>query len=222
MATYIVLLGLPGAGKGTQAALLQKELGLPHVTSGGLFREIAEQRGALADKVRAIMAAGDLVPDDITIQVVAERISRADAKNGVILDGFPRTVPQAEALAKLLAERGERVTLVPYLSLSEAEALARLGGRWVCTQDPNHMYHTRFNPPKTPGVCDIDGAALVQREDDTPEAHRRRLEVYKQNTQPLIDYYRAKGLLVEIDAEPGIDAIKANLLDAIRSVRERG
>ncbi len=221
MATYIVLLGLPGAGKGTQAALLEEALHLPHVTSGGLFRGMAEQSGPLADKVRAIMAAGDLVPDDITIQIVEERLNRDDARNGVILDGFPRTAPQAEALDKLLASRGERVALVPFLNLSEEEALARLGGRWVCTQNPDHMYHTRFNPPRTAGVCDIDGAPLYQREDDTPEAHKRRLVVYKHNTQPLIDYYRAKGALVEINAERSIEAIKADLLAAIGPIHER-
>ncbi|GAB4438506.1 MAG: adenylate kinase [Anaerolineae bacterium] len=222
MATYIVLLGLPGAGKGTQAALLQEALGLPHVTSGGLFREIAEQDGPLADRVRAILASGDLVPDDITIQIVEARISRDDAANGVILDGFPRTVLQAQALDRLLAERGEEVDIVPFLNLSEQEALARLGGRWVCSKDPSHMYHTRFNPPKTPGVCDIDGAPLFQREDDTPEAHRHRLEVYRENTQPLIDYYRDKGILVEIDAERSIEVIQADLLAATRPYYERG
>jgi adenylate kinase len=217
MGTYIVLLGLPGAGKGTQAALLKDALGLPHVTSGGLFREIAEQESELADKVRAIMAAGDLVPDELTIQIVKERVSRDDAADGVILDGFPRTVPQAEALDKLLDEMDESLTIVPFINLSEQEALERLGGRWVCTEDANHMYHTKFNPPKTPGVCDIDGAPLFQREDDTPQAHKHRLDVYMEKTAPLIDYYRDKGQLVEIDGEQSIEGVQSALVAAIEA-----
>lgn len=217
MGTYIVLLGLPGAGKGTQAALLKDELVLPHVTSGGLFREIAEQQSELADKVRAIMAAGDLVPDDLTIQIVKERITRPDAKDGVILDGFPRTAPQAAALAQLLDELGESLTCVPFIQLSEQEALERLGGRWVCTQDPNHMYHMKFNPPKQDKVCDIDGAPLYQREDDTPEAHKHRLDVYMEKTAPLIDYYRDEELLVEIDGEQSIEGVQKALVAAIKA-----
>ena len=220
MGTYIVLLGLPGAGKGTQASLLQERLHLPHVTSGGLFREIAEQKGKLADQVRAIMAAGDLVPDEITVQVVKERLSRDDAKDGTILDGFPRTVPQAQALDGLLAGMGERIALVPFFKLSEKEALARLGGRWVCTKDESHMYHARFNPPKTPGICDIDGAPLFQREDDTPEAHKRRLDVYMEKTAPLIDYYRQKGLLIGINAERSIEEIQEDLVAAIQAAAQ--
>ncbi|MBN1285118.1 MAG: adenylate kinase [Anaerolineae bacterium] len=221
MGTYIVLLGLPGAGKGTQAALLKERLGLPHVTSGGLFREIAEQQSELADKVRAIMAAGDLVPDTITIEIVKERISRDDAQHGVILDGFPRTVPQAEALDALLGETFDAsVTLAPFIKLSEAEALERLGGRWVCTQNPNHMYHMKFNPPKADHICDIDGAPLYQREDDTPEAHKHRLDVYMEKTAPLIDYYRDKGLLVEIDGEQSIEAVQETVIAAIESAAQ--
>jgi adenylate kinase len=208
---------LPGAGKGTQAALLKDELVLPHVTSGGLFREIAEQQSELADKVRAIMAAGDLVPDDLTIQIVKERITRPDAKDGVILDGFPRTAPQAAALAQLLDELGESLTCVPFIQLSEQEALERLGGRWVCTQDPNHMYHMKFNPPKQDKVCDIDGAPLYQREDDTPEAHKHRLDVYMEKTAPLIDYYRDEELLVEIDGEQSIEGVQKALVAAIKA-----
>jgi adenylate kinase len=219
--TYIVLLGLPGAGKGTQAALLKEALGLPHVTSGGLFREIAEQESALADKVRAIMAAGDLVPDELTIEIVKARITRGDAKDGVILDGFPRTVPQAEALAQLLDELGAALTCVPFIALSEQEALERLGGRWVCTKDSNHMYHLKFNPPKQPGVCDVDGAALYQREDDTPEAHKHRLDVYMEKTAPLIDYYRDTGLLVEIDGEQSIEDVQQTLVAAIKAAMEK-
>ncbi len=216
MATYIVLLGMPGAGKGTQAAIISKDLGLPHITSGGMFRELAGQDTELARRVREIMRRGDLVPDDLTVQIVRERLERPDAAGGAILDGFPRTVPQAEALDALLAENGHSVTVVPFFKLSKEEALARLGGRWICSKDPNHMYHTRFNPPKVPGVCDIDGAPLYQREDDTPEAHKQRIEVYMERTAPLIEYYRDRGLLVEINAEQPIEAVTAELMAAIK------
>jgi adenylate kinase len=220
--TYIVLLGLPGAGKGTQAILLQERLHLPHVTSGGLFREIAEQEGELADQVGAILSAGDLVSDEITVQIVKERLGRNDARGGAILDGFPRTVPQAQALDGLLVEMSERIALVPFFKLSEEEALARLGGRWVCTKNERHMYHSRFKPPKTPGICDIDGAPLFQREDDTPEAHKRRLDVYMERTAPLIDYYRQRGVLVEIDAARSIEEVHQDLIAAIEAaVHER-
>lgn len=221
MGTYIVLLGLPGAGKGTQATMLEERFGLPHVTSGGLFREMTEQEGELADKVRSIMAEGNLVPDDITIQIVKERISRDDAKDGVILDGFPRTVPQAEALDDLLVESFDSsVTLVPFIKLSESEALERLSGRWVCTENPDHIYHMKFNPPEEDKTCDIDGAPLYQREDDTPEAQKHRLDVYIEKTEPLIDYYREKGLLVEIDGEQSIEEVHKDLVAAIRAATE--
>ncbi len=221
MGTYIMLLGPPGAGKGTQAAQLKETLNLPHITSGGLFREIVEQEGELADQVRKIMAKGDLVPDNITIQVVRERLARGDARSGAILDGFPRTVPQAEALDKLLAEMGEAVTIVPYIKLSEEEALDRLSGRWVCTQDPNHMYHEKFNPPEKPGVCDIDGAPLHQREDDTREAQKHRLEVFNEKTKPLIDYYEEKGLLTKIDGDQSIQGVQSDLVDAIKAAQQK-
>ncbi len=217
MATYIVLLGLPGAGKGTQAARLKERLNLPHITSGGLFRTIAKQESALADRVRAIMAAGDLVPDALTIEIVKERISRPDAADGVLLDGFPRTVPQAEALEALLDTMGQRVTLVPFIKLSEQEALERLGGRWVCSKDPNHLYHLKFSPPQEAGICDICGGTLYQREDDTPQAHKHRLDVYIEKTAPLIDYYRTKGLLVEIDGEQTIEEVEKALAAAIKA-----
>jgi adenylate kinase len=213
--TTIVLLGAPGAGKGTQAAILSEKLGIPHVTSGGLFRAMREQDTPLARKVQKIMASGDLVPDDITIEIVRNRITQPDASEGVILDGFPRTLPQAEALDELLASLGRSVDLVPYFKVSEEEVLARLGGRWICTQDESHVYHERYNPPQKPGICDEDGAPLYQREDDKPEAIRKRFQVYQERTAPLIAYYRERGVLVEIDAEQGIEDVTAALLKVV-------
>ncbi len=216
-ATYIVLMGVQGSGKGTQAASLAEKLGIPHITSGGLFREMKNQDTPLAREVQAIMTAGQLVPDDATIRVVGERLSKPDAAKGAILDGFPRTRPQAEALDALLSRMGNRVTLVPFLDLDKAVAVKRISDRWECTKDPTHVYNLTSKPPKTPGICDIDRAPLRQRADDTPEAAEKRISLFFEQTAPLLDYYRGRGLLRQINADQPIEQVTADLMSAVHA-----
>ncbi len=216
MGCRVVLLGLPGAGKGTQAERLAKALGVPHVASGDLFREHLNKNTELGQRARAYIDRGDLVPDEITIGMVAERLARPDCADGFVLDGFPRTVAQAEALERVLDRMGTRLNIVPLIRVSEEVALARLSGRWTCRKC-GAVYHTLFNPPKQPGVCDVCGGELYQRSDETPEAHRRRLEVYREQTAPLVDYYRRAGLLVEINGEQSIEDVQADLWAAVRA-----
>jgi adenylate kinase len=221
-ATYIVLMGVQGAGKGTQAAILSRELNLPHVTSGGLFREMRTQDTPLAREVQAIMKTGALVPDDVTIRIVGDRLMKGDAVQGAILDGFPRTRPQAEALDALLAKMGSKVTIVPFLNLDKEVAIRRISDRWECSQNPSHVYNQSTNPPQIPGRCDIDDAPLRQRDDDTPEAAARRVNLYFEETAPLLDYYRAKGLVREINADQPIDKVTADLMSAITTAIQAG
>lgn len=215
---FVVLMGGPGAGKGTQAKLLAKALGLPQVATGDLFRENLKNRTEPLDRLaQTYIEAGELVPDDITVAMVKERLSRPDAAEGVILDGFPRNLSQADALEKLLAEIGARVNIVPYIHVCPEQLLKRLAGRWTCRKC-GHVYHTLFNPPKEPGICDLDGSELYQRKDDTEETQRHRIQVYFERTAPLLDYYRERGLLVEIDGERPIEQVQQALVEAVRSV----
>ncbi len=214
---YIVLLGAPGAGKGTQARLLSEALEIPHIASGELFREHIGNQTELGRLAKRYMDRGELVPDEITIQMVMERLDRPDCARGAILDGFPRTVVQAEALDKELESKGLRVGLVPYIKIGEETAVARLSGRWICRQC-QATYHTLLNPPQKPGVCDRCGGELYQRSDDKPETVRHRLQVYLEQTAPLIEYYRARGVLVEIDGEQEVEKVQKQLLDAICQV----
>ncbi|HZD10258.1 MAG TPA: adenylate kinase [Candidatus Binatia bacterium] len=218
MATYVVLMGGPGAGKGTQARKLEKELGLPQISTGDLFRENLKQETELGTLARKYMDAGELVPDEVTVGMVRERLKRPDTESGAIFDGFPRTIAQADALEALLAEKGDRVNVVPYIHVDQDLLLKRLAGRWTCPVC-GRVYHELFNPPKTPGICDVDGAKLYQREDDTIETQRRRIEVYFEQTTPLLDYYRDTGLLVEIDGEQPIEDVYRDLTEAIEARR---
>ncbi len=212
---YVVLLGAPGAGKGTQAARLCGALNIAHVSSGELFRENLANETELGLLAKSYMDRGELVPDDVTIAMVMDRLSRQDCEGGAILDGFPRTLPQAEALDRALAEEGHRISVAPYIRVSEETLLARLGGRWTCRQCGT-VYHQVFSPPKVEGVCTACGGGLYQRPDDTPETHKRRIDVYMAQTQPVIDYYREAGALVEVDGEPDVDTVYDALLAAIR------
>jgi adenylate kinase len=211
MLTYIVLLGPPGVGKGTQAEIIARTTKLPHISSGDLFRENIKNATTLGKLAQSFMNKGELVPDDVTISMIRERLSQPDCRQGALLDGFPRTTVQAEALGKLLAEFGGKVNHVPYIAASEATLVERLGGRWTCKAQ-GHIFHEKYNPPKTPGVCDQDGSDLFQREDDKAETVTRRIQVYFAQTAPLIAYYRERGLLSEIDGARPIEQVTADLL----------
>jgi adenylate kinase len=214
MAKYIVLLGPPGAGKGTQAQIIAEKYELVHVSSGDLFRENLKNETDLGKLAQTFMNRGELVPDDVTIAMVRDRLSRPDCHNGALLDGFPRTPAQAEALSRMLQELGGAVNLVPYIFVPEEILVERLGGRWTCRAN-GHVFHEKFNPPAVAGICDEDGSELYQRDDDKPETVKNRIKVYQEQTAPLITYYQEKGLLVEVDGTKPIEAVTAELLHAI-------
>lgn len=214
MSHFIVLLGPPGAGKGTQAKLVSGKLGLPHISTGEIFRENLKNKTKLGELAGDFINRGELVPDDVTIAMVKERISRPDCKNGALLDGFPRTAAQAVAFDNLLLELEGSVIAVPYIKVADNILIERLTGRWTCSVC-NRVYHEKFNPPKTAGRCDFDHAELKQREDDKTETVAKRIRVYLQQTKPLIDYYQQKGILIEIDGSQSIDAVAADLYAAL-------
>ena len=214
MPTTIVLLGPPGAGKGTQAQIISARLGLPHISSGDTFRENMKNQTELGILAKVYIDRGELVPDDVTIAMIRERLSRPDCQPGALLDGFPRTPQQADALAGILSELDGHVAAVPYINVSEAVLVERLTGRWTCRAS-GHVFHEKFNPPKLVGRCDHDGSDLYQREDDKAETVSRRIRVYFEQTMPLIDYYRRKGVLVEVDGAQSIDQVSADLLAAM-------
>lgn len=212
---YIVLLGPPGAGKGTQAEVLAEITGLAHISSGDIFRENLKAQTDLGKLAQTYMNRGELVPDDVTIAMIRERLARPDCAAGAILDGFPRTPAQAQALNEMLAEMDGKVVSVPYISVPADVLIARLSGRWTCRAQ-GHVYHALYNPPKVAGICDEDGSELYQREDDRPETVERRIRVYLEQTSPLIAHYRQAGLLVEVDGTRPIEQVTRDLLEAIR------
>ncbi|MBX3003435.1 MAG: adenylate kinase [Anaerolineales bacterium] len=214
MPVYVVLLGPPGAGKGTQAGIVAKATGLAHISSGDLFREHIKNQTELGQQVDAILKRGDLVPDDVTIAMIRERLKQPDCANGAVLDGFPRTPAQADALNGMLAEFGGKVDVVPYIQVEQAELINRLSGRWVCRAH-GHVYHATFNPPKVSGVCDVDGSELYQRSDDKRETVENRIRVYFEQTAPLIEHYRGEGRLVEINGAQEIPQVTQDLLKAL-------
>jgi adenylate kinase len=216
MPRYIVLLGPPGAGKGTQARVLVEQTGLVHISSGDIFRENIKNQTELGILAQSYMNRGELVPDDLTIAMIRERFSRPDCIDGAILDGFPRTPVQAEALDKMLAEFGGRVALVPYITAPETVLIERLSGRWTCRAH-GHVYNERFNPPLEPGVCDLDGSELFQRDDDKSETVKRRIQVYLEQTAPLVAYYREQGRLVQVNGAQPIELVTKLLVDALKS-----
>ncbi len=209
-ATYIVMLGPPGAGKGTQAKIIAEELGLVHISTGDLFRENLSNETELGKLAASYMNKGELVPDDVTIAMVEERLSRPDCQLGAVLDGFPRTPAQAEALDALLAKIGGRVDLVPFIHVPNETLVERLSGRWM--SKAGRVYHALYNPPRIKWIDDIDGSELYQREDDKPETVAHRIEVYYLQTSPLIDYYREAGTLVQIDGTQTIEKVTEDLL----------
>lgn len=211
---YVVFLGAPGAGKGTQAAEVAKALKLVHIATGDMFREAQKKGTKLALEAKTYMEKGLLVPDEITIKMVQERISAPDCKNGVIFDGFPRNLAQAQALDKAMAEQSKSIDKVIYIKVSEGELLKRLGGRWICRQCQT-PYHEVASPPTVKGKCDKCGGELYQRSDDVPETIKERLKVFFAQTAPLIDYYTKTSKLMEVNGEGSMDEIKQRILKAL-------
>lgn len=211
---YLILLGLPGAGKGTQAARLKERTGLAHISSGDLFRENIGQGTDLGVKAKEYYDQGLLVPDEITIGMILDRISRPDAERGFMLDGFPRTMQQAEALDEALAKEGKQIDRAVYIRVSTDELVKRLAGRWTCPKC-QAVYHEVNQPPKAAGVCDNCGSALTQREDDKPDVVRKRIEIQLGNLTPLAGYYGGQGKLVEVDGERDLHSVTLDIARAV-------
>ncbi len=214
MATFLVLLGPPGVGKGTQAEVLSHTIKLAHISSGDLFRENFKNHTELGTLAKSYMDRGQLVPDDVTINMIRERLKREDCRAGAILDGFPRTPAQADALCPMLSEFGGEVNIVPYITAAENIIIERLSGRWTCRAQ-GHIYNIKSNQPKVSGICDVDGSELYQRDDDKAETVKTRIGVYFEQTMPLVDYYRKKGKLVEINGAQDVAQVTKDLLAAI-------
>ncbi|MFC9928410.1 adenylate kinase [Streptomyces sp. NPDC127190] len=212
----IVLVGPPGAGKGTQAVRLAEKLAIPHISTGDLFRANISQQTELGKLAKSYMDKGELVPDEVTIAMAKDRMEQPDAEGGFLLDGFPRNVQQAEALDELL--RTEAITLDAVLDLEvpEDEVVKRIAGRRICRNDSSHVFHVTYSKPKQEGVCDVCGGELYQRDDDSEETVRTRLEVYHTQTEPIIDYYKAQGLVVTISALGPVDEITQRALEALK------
>ena len=217
---YIIFLGAPEAGKGTQAANVARQLNLVHSATGDMFRQAVEQGTELGMQVKSYMEKGVLVPDELTIHMVLERMSAPDCQSGVILDGFPRNIKQAEALDEALARQAKAIDVVVYIKVSEEEILRRLSGRWICRQCQT-PYHSQNSPPRVWGKCDQCGGELYQRPDDTVEIIKKRLQVYFAQTAPLISYYTQAGKLLEVDGEGGVDEVGRRVILALRGVVTR-
>jgi adenylate kinase len=217
MASYIVLLGPPGAGKGTQAKAIIRKMSIPHISSGEIFREQQRNKTELGLVSKHYIDKGELVPDDVTIAMVRERLQRADCQAGAILDGFPRTLAQAEAFTELLVDINSQVKAVPYINVPEHILVERLSGRWTC-RAAGHVYHEKYNPPRVAGQCDLDGSELYQREDDKTETVIHRIRIYFKQTEPLIAYYRERGLLIEVDGSKPIEQVTTEILTSLQVV----
>ena len=210
MSGRVVLLGAPGAGKGTQASLIARRKGIAHIASGDLFRKHLGEGTELGKLAKTYMDKGELVPDDVTIRMALERIGESDARDGYVLDGFPRTMEQAKALDAALAEKGQQIDAAPLIEVETEELVRRLAGRWICRscQTP---YHETSTPPKTEGACDGCGGELYQRDDDKAEVVRARLETYERQTAPLIGYYEARGKVTRVNGEQEVDCVTTDL-----------
>jgi len=215
MTTFIVILGPPGVGKGTQAEILSERTGLAHISSGELFRENIKNQTELGKLAQTYMTRGELVPDDVTIGMIRERLGRPDCEIGAILDGFPRTPAQADELDIMLAEFNGRVDVVPFIVGNDAVLVDRLGSRWTCRAN-GHVFNQKFSPPKETGKCDYDGSELYQRDDDKPETVKRLIQVYLEQTSQLISYYREKGKLIEIDGMQTIEQVTQTMVVALK------
>lgn len=211
----LIFLGPPGAGKGTQAKRIAKELGVPHLSTGDMLREAVSNGTPLGSQAKPIMDRGDLVPDSIVLGMVEERLQRADCTNGFIFDGFPRTLPQAEELDRILVRRGFGNPLVIEFQVAEDTLIKRVSGRWTCTVG-GETYNVYERAPKVPGICDVDGGKLVQRNDDQPEIVKERFAAYAKQTKPLSEYYRQRGVLKTIDGAQSVDAVTKALNDVLK------
>jgi adenylate kinase len=216
---HVVMLGAPGAGKGTQADILSKELNSPHIASGDLFRQALEKRTNVGLLARSYMDKGELVPDEITIRMVLERIDQPDCASGCLFDGFPRTSQQAEALDQALKERGRAVDKSVYIEVSDEELLKRLSGRWLC-RNCQTPYHMTNSPPRTPGRCDRCGGELYQRPDDREETVKERIKVFLAQTLPLLDYYKKQGKLVRVNGNLGAQEVAREIFSTLRVGKE--
>ncbi|MFM9449059.1 adenylate kinase [Streptomyces acidiscabies] len=213
----IVLVGPPGAGKGTQAAFLAKNLSIPHISTGDLFRANISRRTDLGKLAKSYMDAGNLVPDEVTIGMAKDRMEEPDAEGGFLLDGFPRNVSQAEALDEMLRTESMKLDAVLDLEVPEEEVVKRIAGRRICREDSSHVFHVTYSPPKRDGVCDVCGGELYQRDDDSEDTVRTRLEVYHTQTEPIIDYYKSQGLVVTISALGKVDEVTARAMEALQA-----
>jgi adenylate kinase len=216
----VVLLGAPGAGKGTQAQVLSQRLGLAHVATGDLFRAAVAEGTPLGKTAKGYMDRGELVPDSVTIDMLFERLAKPDAAKGILLDGFPRNTTQAQVLDKSLAERGGKVDVAPYIEVPETDLVARLGGRWICRAQ-GHPYHELSKPPLVPGVCDVDGSELYQRDDDKPATVQARLRQQLGALDQVVGHYRKAGVLAAVDGSLPIDQVTQELLTAIAAATGR-
>lgn len=214
----LVLLGPPGSGKGTQGERLQADLDLPYWATGNILRAAVKEGTDLGKKAKGYMDAGDLVPDDVIIGMIAERVESNEAEDGFILDGFPRTVPQAEALGEELDTLGEHLTAAILIDVSDEEVERRLGGRRTCAEN-GHVFHVDFDPPKQDGVCDIDGSELQIRDDDRPEVIRKRLATYHEKTKPLVEYYEGHGTLQRVDGDQPPDQVSDKIRSLLKTLR---
>jgi adenylate kinase len=215
----LILLGPPGAGKGTQAERLREDFSLPHISTGDILRAQVAEGTELGREAQRYMDAGELVPDDLIVKMIIDRINAGDARDGFLLDGFPRNLKQADALAEALGNLDRRLSAALLIDVPDEELVRRLAGRRVCVKNPSHIYHVDFDPPKHEGVCDQDGSRLVQREDDREETIRKRLDVYHAQTEPLIDYYDRAGLLRRFDGQRSAEDVHDHLRAAVATLR---
>lgn len=216
----IILIGTQGSGKGTQAELLTQDLGIRHIATGDLFRQAIEVKTPFGLQAKNYIERGELVPDEITIAMVLATIEEPESIQGIVLDGFPRTLAQAQALDKELQRIGRQIDAVIYLSVTHEELMSRLAGRYICRAH-QHAYHIKFRPPKVAGICDQDGSELYQRSDDTPEAIERRLHIFFQQTTQVLEYYKAQHKLLELDADPSVKTVHTALLSQLNTYMEQ-
>jgi adenylate kinase len=215
----LILLGPPGSGKGTQGERLQEDFRLPYYATGDILRAAVKEGTEVGKQAKEYMDRGDLVPDEVIIGVIAERLQQEEAADGFILDGFPRTVPQAEALDEKMKELRREMTAAILIEVSEEDIVRRLGGRRTCEENPGHIYHVEFDPPKQEGVCDLDGAKLIVRDDDKPEVIKNRLAQYREKTEPLIGYYEERGILNHVKGDASPDDVEERIHAVLATLR---